>query len=82
MFCPECEEDYPSIHTVCPVCRTDLERPATVTARQIRNLLSLAAGGVAIAIPVFGLPLGWVALVVVLGSMAVVIQLLFSIDDD
>jgi len=36
---------------------------------------------VAIAIPVFGLPLGWGALVVVFGSGAVVIQLLFGVDD-
>ena len=81
MFCPECEEEYPSTHTACPVCRTELERPATVTARQIRNVLSFLAGGVAIAIPVFNLSLGWAALVFVFGSLALVIQLFFSIDD-
>jgi hypothetical protein len=81
MFCPNCEEDYPSTHAVCPVCRTELERPATVAARHIRNVLSILAGGVAIAIPVFGLSLGWGALVFVFGTGAVVIQLLFGIDD-
>ena len=81
MFCPQCNEDYPSTHNKCPVCRTELERPATVIARHIRNAFSVLAGVVAIAIPVFGLSLGWSALVVVFGSGAVVIQLLFGIDD-
>jgi hypothetical protein len=64
MFCPQCNEDYPSTHTKCPVCRTELERPTTVIARHVRNVFSVLAGVGAIAIPVFGLPLGWGALVV------------------
>ena len=81
MFCPECEEDYPSIHTACPVCRTDLEPASTVTARYIRNTLGLLAAGVGIAIAVFNLSVIWAVLVPVFGGLAVVVQLLFNIDD-
>jgi hypothetical protein len=82
MFCPECKEEYPSTHAVCPVCRTDLEGLATVTARHIRNVLSVLAGAVAISIPLFRLSVSWAVLVVVFGTGAVVIQLFFGIDDD
>ena len=81
MFCPECEEDYPSIHTACPVCRTDLEPPSTVTARHIRNLLAFLAAGVGVAITVFNLSVVWAVLVPVFGGLALVIQLFFNIDD-
>jgi hypothetical protein len=81
MFCPECEETYPSTHTVCPTCRTDLEPPATVTARHIRNGLGFLAAGVAVAVPVFDLSIAWAILVPVFGTMALVIQLLYNIDD-
>ena len=82
MFCPQCDEEYPSIHTKCPVCRTELERPGTVAARHIRNVLSLLAAGVAVAIPVFNLPVVWFALVTVFGGVALIIQLLFDFDDE
>ncbi len=81
MYCPECEETYPSTHTVCPQCRTELDPPATVTARHIRNGLGVLAAGTAIAVPVFDLSMGWAILIPVFGGMALVIQLLFSIDD-
>lgn len=81
MFCPECQEDYPSSHTACPVCRTELEPFSTVTARYIRNSLAFLAAGVGVAIPVFDLPVVWAVLVPVFGGLALVIQLLFNIDD-